>query len=489
MWTRRNIMRLGVATGAIAFVPAWTDSASSSPVVAPPTGSAHTMPGMHGLHVDTGKGGPSARFAPFTCPLPIPSNMVPVASSPTTDYYLSSIRKANVEIIPGTRTEVLTYNGKFIGPTIRARTGRRVVITHTNNLDMGAAVHLHGGHVPSGSDGYPTDVIEPGQSRTYDYPNQQRGATLWYHDHAHHMEAEHVYRGLSGFYLLEDPAEDALNLPKGVYDIPIMIRDARIMEDGSLNYGDFGNWNTILANGRPQPYLAVKGRKYRFRFLNGANHRHFHLTLGNGAEMTQIATDGGLLPAPLTVTELSLSAAERIEVVIDFSKYPAGTQLFLTDSLAGQVMRFDVTGPISDPSRVPATLRPLPALPPATNEREVVISLDATGDSWLINGFAFDPNRVDATIQKNTTEIWRVTDASGWDHNFHLHLVQFRILDRNGQPPAPSESGLKDTFQMAANETVRIQATFPDYLGRYAFHCHLMEHAAYGMMATMKIVP
>ena len=300
----------------------------------------------------------AARPTPFTRRMPVPRELSPTRTRSGVDVYQIPIQPAQVELVAGRLTPVRTYAGKFVGPTIRAKTGRPVRITFTNQLDVQSNVHLHGGHVPQRSDGYPMDLIAPGQSRTYDYPNSQQGATLWYHDHAHHLEAENVYFGLHGFYIIEDDAERGLGLPSGRYDVPIMLRDAQLDANGELVFPS-PPWdrNTILANGVETPHFPVDARKYRFRLLNGAtNERTFRLTLG-GADLTQIASDGGLLPAPVRRSEIVLGPAERAEVVIDFSGRPVGSSLVLYD-LSGPVLRFDVTRTAADTSRVPAQLRP-----------------------------------------------------------------------------------------------------------------------------------
>lgn len=133
---------------------------------------------------------------------------------------------------------------------------------------MPANVHLHGGHVPADSDGHPMDLIAPGSSRLYDYPNRQVGSTLWYHDHSHHTESEHVYRGMHGLYLIEDDDERRLGLPRGRYDVPIMLRDAKLDGAGTLVVGPPPDRPTTLANGVAQPYFPVAARKYRFRLLD-----------------------------------------------------------------------------------------------------------------------------------------------------------------------------------------------------------------------------
>lgn len=484
MLNRRRLLAIGGAVGGALLLPQGAQ------------GTSGRHPHAHGLHLHAQPAGsvrPRAGVPEFNVQMPVPRVLQPFKGDPDIDFYRLPIRPANVEILPGLQTPVLTYGGDFVGPTIRARTGRPVSITYGNQLDHAANVHLHGGHVPPDHDGHPMDVIASGGSRNYLYPNTQQGATLWYHDHSHHTEAEHVYYGLHGFYLIDDPAERNLGLPSGQYDVPIMLREALIDETGKLVFGSEEPPNAILANGKPQPYFPVAARKYRFRLLNAGIHSVFTLNLG-GAQMLQIASDGGLLPAPVPRTELRLSSAERTEIVVDFSRYPIGTQLVLADS-TGPVLRFDVVRTATDDSRVPSTLRPLPPLPPATAVRDIALSFDVSGPVPVgdINGMPFDPNRVDVQIRRGTTEIWNVRNADPIEfdvsHPFHMHLVQFRVLSRDGNPPGPDDMGRKDTVLLPPTKSVRVQATFGDHLGRYVYHCHFLGHSQMGMMAQMEILP
>ena len=436
---------------------------------------------------------------PFRVPLPVPPVLTPVSTAGGIDVYHVTMRRAVKEILPGMPAEVLTYDGSFPGPVIRARSGRPVVVRQRNLLDMPTSVHLHGGSTSQHNDGKPMETIAPGDARTYVYPNRQPHASLWYHDHAHHMESENVYRGLSGTYLLTDNVERRLPLPAGAYDLPIAIRDAHLDEAGQLVYtmGDRARY-TLLANGAPYPYLQVAARKYRFRLLNAANVRSLKLRLADGSPIVQIGSDGGLLPRPNPTESVFLSAGERADVVIDFSRYPVGTQLVLQNTtgsgpadLVGQVLRFDVTHTADDPSEIPAELRRLPPLPKPTAERTVTLSMDDGGTAQpqgYIDGKVYDPDRVDSFVRHGASEIWTVTNLNKVvPHNFHIHLVQFRVLERNGQSPAAAESGLKDTVMLLPGETVKLQATFDTFRGTYVYHCHMLDHSAMGMMATMKI--
>src|SRR5690606_33080278 len=193
---------------------------------------------------------------PFTVPLPVPAVKKPVRTDATTDYYEITQRVADVEILPGRRTPVFSYDGTFPGPTIRSRSGRRTVVTHRNKLDVPTVVHLHGGHTPPEHDGYPTDLVIPegGRladhvghgghplgdvskgSREYVYPLDQPAATLWYHDHRMDFTGPQVWYGLAGFHLVHDEVEDELPLPRDERDIPLMICDRAFDGDGRFRY-------------------------------------------------------------------------------------------------------------------------------------------------------------------------------------------------------------------------------------------------------------
>ncbi|MER6980322.1 multicopper oxidase family protein [Streptomyces carpinensis] len=484
MVDRRSVLSSGLAAAGVAFT-----GAALGPVLTAGDAVADTL-----------GSGASPVSEPFCVPLPVPRVLSPVSTIGGVDVYRMSMRRTVREIFPGLPTEVLTYNGHFPGPVIRARSGRPVIVRQHNLLERPAAVHLHGASLSQRNDGNPMNTIAPGGTRSYVYPNRQPHASLWYHDHAHHMESEHVYRGLSGFYLLSDATECRLPLPSGDYDLPIAIRDAHFDDAGRLVYvmGDRSR-TTLLANGVPYPYLEVAARRYRFRLLNSSNDRMLRLGLADGGPIVQIGSDGGLLPCPYETDSVFLSSGERADVVIDFSRYPVGTRLVLqnkagsgaVDSL-GQVLRFDVTRTADDPTEIPAVLRSLPPLPKATAERTVTLYMDegrAAPPRGYIDGKVYDPDRVDSYVRFGASEIWTVTNVDKViPHNFHIHLVQFRVLERNGRSPGPAESGLKDTVVLMPGDTVKLQATFDTYRGRYVYHCHMLDHSAMGMMATMKIV-
>ncbi|MET7364115.1 multicopper oxidase domain-containing protein [Streptomyces sp. NPDC005562] len=483
MVTRRRLLGTGLAAAGVGLT-----GASFTPLLA----------------VDRAKASPAkaakaANPPLFAVPLPKMPVLRPTFRTATADHYDVTMRPARREILPGIQTDLLTFDGNFPGATIKARTGRPVIVRQRNKLAVPTSVHLHGASVTQANDGDPMDTLAPGGERLYTYPNKQSHASLWYHDHAHHVESENVYRGLHGSYLLTDSLEESLPLPKGEYDVVLAIRDAHFDAAGQLMYVmDDQERTTLLVNGAPYPYFQVAARKYRLRFANMSNQRFYSLRLADGSDIVQVGSDGGLLERPHTTSSFLLSPGERVDAVVDFSRYAVGEKVVLENTLifagtpeqVGQVMRFDVVRTAPDPSSVPEVLRTLPALPAPTNERTITMQMDegVAHPKGYMDGKSYDPARVDSSIRFGASEIWTVTNTNTRvPHNFHMHLVQFRVLERAGKPPAPGEAGLKDTVIVAAGETVKLQATFDSYRGTYLYHCHMLDHSAMGMMATMKI--
>jgi spore coat protein A len=436
------------------------------------------------------------------------------------------------QFLPDTPTEIWGYNGTFPGSTIEARRGRPVVMTHRNELTVPTVAHLHGGVIPPEEDGYPVDFLTPAAdpalaeharhgvagiaigSRDYVYANDQAAATLWYHDHRMEFTGPQLYMGLAGFYLIRDDVEDALPLPGGERDIPLMIADRQVDEDGSLFYP----WEdptkrtpgvnvqyhhsgmvseTITVNGVAWPFLEVDAALYRLRFLNASNAQPYRLELdppppgGNG--FVQIGSDVGLLPAPVAYDMFVISPGERYDILIDFSRYRPGTRVVLRNNIGEgdgvHVMRFDVTRRARDDASIPDTLTEAPPPPPRTEgsaDRRFSFFIGPQGvrGPAMTNGQIFDLTRIDANPTLGTTEIWDFNADP--IHPVHLHGAHFRILERNGQPPEPQDGGWKDTVFVPTG-SMRLAVTFTGHRGKYVFHCHNLEHGDAGMMANMEI--
>jgi FtsP/CotA-like multicopper oxidase with cupredoxin domain len=318
--------------------------------------------------------------------------------------------------------------------------------------------------------------------------------------------------GLAAQYHVIGGLERSLPIPHGAYDVPLVVSDAMFNADGSLLFnthdesGMYGD--VVLVNGRPWPTMRVARRKYRFRILNGSVSRSYKWSLDSGESLWVIATDGGLMPHPQPVRSMRHAMAERYEVIIDFAKYPVGRRVVLQNTSpknninyehTNSVMAFDVVGDDFDPAgnAIPDVLDPNnPTM--QLKEADAVISrpmdLVRQHGQWTINGHTWEDVVASnftfcaAKPRAGTSEIWVLrNDSGGWFHPAHIHLTDFRILDRNGRPPFAYELGPKDVAYIGEGETVRVLMRF-EGRGRYMTHCHNLVHEDHDMMTQFEVV-
>lgn len=425
--------------------------------------------------------------------------------------------------------------------------------------------HQHGGDTDFLSDGLPDAWATPNEQITgrlfnplYAYDNGQEATQLWYHDHTVGLTRLNVYMGLAGNYFIRDANEDALQLPKYPYEVPLLIQDRSFLANGELFYAsvdpenpaaptpthlpeNFGD--VILVNGVAWPVLEVEPRKYRFRILNASDSRVYDMNLSNGMPIRQIGSDLGLLNAPVSLSFLSVAPGERADVILDFAKmagqtivvnntaaapYPNGDPV--DPATAGQVMAFRVSLPLSGvPDRkIPANLRPLsgpvPAVGSPVRKRKILLfeGTDTMGRLQTMGGIV-DASRptLNGTLtftdpitenpRVGDTEVWEFFNTTADAHPIHMHLVDFRILNRQkfggtvtpktnsdgseggvlheasikllgrARAPAANEAGKKDTAKMFPGEVTRVIAKFRRP-GEYMFHCHILSHEDHEMM-------
>lgn len=478
------------------------------------------------------------RLAKFVDPLPRPAVATPIAPS----HYRISMRAAACQLHRDLApTTCWTYEGSVPGPTIEARRGVPLSVEWRNELparhflpidptlhgcgpgtpEVRAVVHMHGARVPASSDGYPEDWYVPGQARTYRYPNRQDAALLFYHDHAMGISRLNVYAGLFGLMIIRDEAEQALGLPGGEEEIPLVLCDRWLTPQSQLYYPIsfipgkpwvpevFGN--AMLVNGKLWPACALEPRAYRLRVLNAANSRFFDLSLSNHAPLHMIGTGQGLLAAPVALRSLLLAPAERADLIVDFSGH-AGERIQLMNG-AVPLMQFRVASGASAPGyQPPAVLRALRRLPEHAAVRTRLLTLDEYDDQLGVNPMLMlldgkywhDP--ISERPQLGTAEIWAFVNLTDDTHPIHLHQAHFQVLDRRAfdvdeyrarrqlrylapaRPPGAGESGWKDTVRAYAGDVTRILIPFDGYAGRYLWHCHLLEHAANQMMRPYVIL-
>ena len=459
---------------------------------------------------------------PYTLPFKVP----PVIDGRGGGTITIAQKVANAVILPGIQTPIFGYNGVTPGPTILARRGTPLNVAVSNELpakhpnwgyEAWTSVHLHGSASKPQFDGYASDITRVGQTKTYQFPNNQESRTLWYHDHGVHHTAENAYMGLAAMYLMSDELEDRLPIPKGSYDLPMVIADKMFAANGSLMYDDEGHsglyGDVMLVNGQPWPNLKVAKRKYRFRILNASLSRGLRLQLSNSAPMTVIATDGGLMPKPQTTVQLRVGMAERYEVVIDFAQYAPGTKIQLRNlgvpnsrdfDNTDKVMQFEVTADAFDAANnavadADGNLNPdneIMKLDETTvpGIKTVKLDLHRSNSTWKVNNTTWDDivksnyQTVVANPQPDEVQIWEITNKSGgWFHPTHIHLVDFKILSRNGKAPFNYELGPKDVAYVGENETVRLITKFSHQTGRYMIHCHNLPHEDHDMMTQFRV--
>jgi spore coat protein A, manganese oxidase len=495
----------------------------------------------------------SSSLAHFVDPLPIPAVAQPVDHRPSPadpslklPYYRVAMRQIESKVHRDMKpTRLWAYSSSSPGPTFDIKSGQGILVEWANELparhflpidhsihgaetdkpDVRTVVHLHGAKAPADSDGYPENWYVSGKSAVYHYPNQQDAAMLWYHDHALGINRLNVFAGLLGAFIVRDEVEDALNLPGGKYEIPLIFYDRVFDLESQLNYPVSGDpkspWlpevfgDALLVNGKLFPYLEVEPRQYRFRVLNGANGRFFHLSLSNHQPFHQIGTDQGLLPAPLEIKRVILAPAERADLILDFSA-SAGEQIILKND-SFDVMQFRVAknvsqgNPARDGSALPAVLRPVPKIPESAAVNPRMLTLVEVDDlvqrpvTMLLNNAHWKmPVTEDPVL--DSTEIWNFINTTDDSHPIHLHLVRFQILDRRSFDvsnywatgklkffgpaiaPDPSEAGWKDTVRADPAMVTRIIIRFEGYTGRYVWHCHILEHEDNEMMRPYDVI-
>lgn len=539
MVDRRRFLATVGWTAAAGWIPSRLFAHDMHAMKSPPAGRVGNALCMHPMGDTSRLPGlvDPTKLAPFVDSLPLPPVLHAREGSPLHVRMAESAQKLHRDLPP---TTLWTYGGHCPGPTIEARSGEPVEVVWENALpskhflpvdhaicgaeadkpEVRAIVHLHGAKVPRKDDGFPEDWYVPGKSRRHRYPNAQDAATLWYHDHAMGINRLNMYAGLMGLYLLRDEHELALGLPSGEQELPLVLADRLIREDGRLYYPDSGDanapWvpevfgNVTLVNGAILPRADVQARRYRLRVLNAANGRFYHLRFRDGRAFQVIGSDQGLLAAPVSMTSLFLAPGERADMVIDLADLRGGHVELMNDALP--LMRFAVgKGTVRDESRVPQVLRDVPRMTESSASATRELTLDEYSDCiatpmlMLLNGKRWhDP--VTEKVKLGSTETWSLVNLTEDTHPIHLHLVRFQILDRRpydvdeymakktlrylgpAQEPPPHEKGWKDVVQAYPGMVTRIVATFDGHAGRYAWHCHLAEHEANEMMRPFEVV-
>ena len=466
--------------------------------------------------------------------IPVLSILIPTALATADDIVINmTAANSTQQILPGAETVTMRYTAElvegpestltvvpntYLGPVISVNTGDSVKVHFQNELDYETCTHWHGLDIPDAADGHPKDAFGPGESYDYEFIVRNRAATYWYHPHPDMMTGEQAYRGLASYFIVSDEAEQALDLPRGEFDVPICIQDADFdannqwVYSGTNMVGFFGG--TTLVNGNPNVNYSAATRMYRLRLLNGSQSRILKLAFSDGTPITVIGVDGGLLEAPENYPYLIMGPGERYELWADFSNKTVGdvftlqTLSFSDDAGNGQgvaddIMTFSIDRSETETLTLPSTLVPMgEVFDVADVQGQKTWPISFSAGSFKINGELFSMLYAAANEQApgDALEMVTITNTSGmmkFAHPMHFHGRQFQIYSRSmssaGQTAYNTikdglvDSGWQDTFVIMPYETVQFLVRWSRHPGLFVYHCHNLPHEDMGMMRNFAV--
>ncbi|PHM61968.1 cell division protein FtsP [Xenorhabdus ishibashii] len=436
--------------------------------------------------------------------LPLP----PLLESRRGQPLFLAIQRATWSFNGQNKAQVWGINGHYLGPTIRVHRGDDVKLIYSNRLSEPVSMTVGGLLVPGTLMGGSARLMAPGESWSPVIPIDQVATTCWYHANTPNRMARHVYAGLAGMWLVEDESSRSLPLPRhyGVDDFPVILQDKRLDNFGVPQYNPPANQgflgDTLLVNGVENPFVEVARGWIRLRFLNASNARRYQLQLSDGRPFYMIATDQGLLPAPVAVQLLSLAPGERREVLIDMSKVEsvtitAGESAGVIDRLKGL---FEPSTKLL--STTVLTLKASGLLPLVTEQLPTQLIVDNPqinssiqsrqidlGDySQGINGSLLNEHRIDITSQQDAWERWVVTTSV--PQPFHIEGVRFKVISLNGNRPEPQDYGWKDTVWIDSRAELLVNMMQPSYEHfPFMYSSQILEMADRGVAGQLVVEP
>jgi FtsP/CotA-like multicopper oxidase with cupredoxin domain len=419
------------------------------------------------------------------------------SNDPNTLRVVLEARATTWEAAPGVEIAGYGYNGQVPGPIIEARQGVPVEIQFTNRLSEPTLIHWHGLRIPAAMDGTQATQrpVQPGETFTYRFTPPDAG-TFWYHPHAN--ETEQLEKGLYGAFIVRGADEPVVDREQIlVLDDVDADKQGRLAKFGGFRERHDGREGDIrLINGKAEPQLTIAaGQIERWRIINASSARYVRLSLG-GVPFKIIGTDGGLIEAPVEVTEVLLPAADRVEILV--GPFAEGQSLTI-DSLRYNRRTMKMRGKEQFGTLVVGPARPsVASIPARLRTIEPLISADATptrtvnfsvglslsrGLDFRVNG---ETHHHDKPVRVGELQVWDVVNRSLMDHPFHLHGFFFQVLSINGK--APEFRSWEDVVNLPPRSTVRIAWIPEDRPGSWMYHCHILEHHEAGMMGHFEVV-
>jgi bilirubin oxidase len=464
--------------------------------------------------------------APAYNPLIIPDTL----TGPTFNL---SLNQRSKQFQSGAATTTYSYNDMlFWGPTLIMNKDEWVQIHLKNNLIDTTTTHWHGFHIPAIMDGGPHQTIPGGTTWSPSFKVDNNAGTYWYHPHLHEKAQEQVTRGGGGFIIIRDPQEAALNLPRtyGVDDIPLALTSRRFLTTaGNVNqfavtnsaYGDY-----LMVNGTLKPQISLPAQYVRLRVLNADIERSFNVGFSDNRTFWVIATDGGLVNAPIAVTRVDLGVGERAEILVNLGGATVGSTLDLKAYNSGQardypggepdtsgpfgsllnnttiqLLRINVAAATANPITTrPTTLKSNPYWTAADVTNPVTRTIRITGGIpnsatplFTFDNIGYSSSVINQNLKYNAVEKWTIVNNSGFSHSFHIHDVQFNLLSRTGGNNSglkAAEAGWKDTFFIGQNASVSFLAKFDSFASNnnpFMYHCHFANHEDEGLMGQFLV--
>lgn len=457
-------------------------------------------------------------------------NLLSIPDTLSGTSFSLNIRDTSVIFYPGFTSHTMGVNAAYLGPTLLLNKGDSVNISVTNHLMDTTTLHWHGMHVSAMNDGGPHIFIPPGTSWNPSFVVRDHASTYWYHPHLHMMTNMHTSMGAAGLIIVRDSIESALDLPRtyGIDDIPLVIQSKCFDNAKQIQINNPYD-SVMMVNGTLDPFLQVPGQVIRLRLLNASSERVFNVGFQGNLTFYQIGSDGGLLDAPVPLTRLLLANGERAEILIDFggmngqsisllsyaSEIPNGIYGAAQPGLgAGQVIPGYTLNPLngadfniislqigppnaSAVTSIPVSLTtntPYPSGSASTTNTltftPVNMGPTAIQGPFQINNQSFDMEFINYSIPLNDIQIWTLLNLTPIAHPFHIHDVQFYILDINGISPPPQMQGRKDVVLVPPQQSVSFITkfeTFCDSMMPYMYHCHMLPHEDDGMMGQFVV--
>jgi FtsP/CotA-like multicopper oxidase with cupredoxin domain len=407
--------------------------------------------------------------------------------------------KIGTVTVAGVEVNSLSYDGMFPGPTLRIKHNDTLKLALTNNLEDITNIHTHGFHVsPKDNSDNIFIHVNPGETFNYEYdlPPTNLPGTYWYHPHAHGNTSEQVTFGLAGAIICEGGLDELEGI-KGLTEQIMVLQTTQFDGNGQMFPKDSQTAMSRmrLINGQLQPTITMRpGETQRWRILNVCSDDFFLLSI-SGHQLNQIAGDGNAYKRTHVQDQILLAPAERADILIQASTTP-GSYEFRTlqwgpsyqaqpDLLLATLI---VEGDPIDPQPIPMDLIPFEDLStlPIDNARVIEFQEPGAPLYLAIDGKHWDPDRVDQTVKLGDLEEWTIINSSSHWHPFHIHVNDFQVVGFNGEDV--EALAMNDTVSLPPGTSTVIRIPFYEFDGKFVFHCHILEHEDFGMMATVEVV-